>query len=137
MKKVSIITANWHSEIVDIAKDVIVTELSSSEIETDVKQVPGSLEFPLFAKRAAAVSDCVICCGFIVDGGIYRHEFVASSVLNGIVNVSLETDTPILSVVLTPQKFDENNFEDIAYFKDHMKIKGKEAADAAKAVLDL
>ena len=46
--------------------------------------------------------------GFVVDGGIYRHEFVAQAVLQGIVQTSLETEVPILSAVRTPHHFHDH-----------------------------
>lgn len=67
--------------------------------------------------------------GFVVDGGIYRHEFVANAVLRGIVQTSLETEVPILSAVLTPHHFHDHAVHQ-EFFRAHMATKGPELASA-------
>jgi 6,7-dimethyl-8-ribityllumazine synthase len=71
--------------------------------------VPGSLEIPLVAKRLAGSGryGAIVCAGLIVDGGIYRHEFVAATVLEAMMRVQLEAGVPVISAVLTPQRFHE------------------------------
>ena len=55
-------------------------------------------------------------------------EFVAQAVLNGLVSVALETDVPILSVVLTPKAtFDEKDATQTDFFFHHLIGKGSEA----------
>ena len=54
--------------------------------------------------------------------------------LNGIVQVSLETGVPVLSAVLTPQQFHEHSTH-IAFFSEHMKTKGKELAEACAGII--
>ena len=71
----------------------------------------------------------------MVDGGIYRHEFVAQAVLQGIVQTSLETEVPVLSAVLTPHHFHEHAIHE-AFFKDHMRTKGKELALACVSIIE-
>ena len=71
----------------------------------------------------------VVAAGFVVDGGIYRHEFVAQAVIDGLMSVQLETEVPVLSMVLTPQRFHEHD-EHVAFFTGHMAKKGVEAAIA-------
>ena len=48
--------------------------------------------------------------------------------------VQLETEVPIISMVLTPQQF-HGHSEHIRFFQEHFKIKGVEAADALVNVL--
>ena len=66
---------------------------------------------------------------FVVDGGIYRHEFVAQTGIDGLMSGQLETEMPVLSMVLTPQRFHEHE-EHVAFFTGHMTKKGAEAAIA-------
>jgi 6,7-dimethyl-8-ribityllumazine synthase len=49
--------------------------------------------------------------------------------------VQLDTDVPVLSAVLTPHNFHESD-EHKAFFLEHFKVKGREAASAAMAVLE-
>ncbi len=69
----------------------------------------------------------------MVDGGIYRHEFVAQAVVTGLMEVQLRTDVPVLSVSLTPHNFQPGD-DRVAFFRSHFVQKGREAANAALAV---
>jgi 6,7-dimethyl-8-ribityllumazine synthase len=75
-----------------------------------------------------------VALGFVVDGGIYRHEFVASAVIDGLMRVQLDTDVPVFSVVLTPQLFHENSVHP-KFFAEHFVLKGAEAAGACAETL--
>jgi 6,7-dimethyl-8-ribityllumazine synthase len=46
----------------------------------------------------------VVAAAFVVDGGIYRHEFVAQAVVDGLMRAGMDTGVPVLSVSLTPIK---------------------------------
>ena len=76
----------------------------------------------------------VDAAGLIVDGGIYRHDFVARTVLDALMQVQLETEIPILSVVLTPHHFHEHEVHS-RFFHEHFKVKGAEAAAACVKTL--
>jgi 6,7-dimethyl-8-ribityllumazine synthase len=108
-----------------------------TEESVDLFDVPGSLEIPLMAKRVAQTGKyaAVVGAGLVVDGGIYRHEFVAQAVLSGIVQVSLETGIPVISMVLSPHRFHEHD-EHHRFFRDHFKVKGVEAASACVDMLE-
>ena len=123
------IKANWHSDIVDQA---LVGFQAETEGPVDVFDVPGAFEIPLLAKRLAKTGqyDGIIGAAFVVDGGIYRHDFVAPTVVNALMQVQLETDTPVFSVVLTPHNYQETEDHN-AFFRDHFVKKGREAAMAA------
>jgi 6,7-dimethyl-8-ribityllumazine synthase len=123
------IKAKWHADIVDQAL-VGFQELIP---HVDVFDVPGAFEMPLLAKRLAPQYDAIACAALVVDGGIYRHEFVADAVVKGLMDVGLQTDTPILSVSLTPHHFQETAHH-AAIYSNHFKIKGREAADAALSI---
>ena len=71
---------------------------------------------------------------FVVNGGIYRHEFVAQAVLDGMMSVQLATGVPVLSAVLTPHNF-HDSAEHHRFFFDHFRVKGREAAGACVEIL--
>lgn len=132
--RIAWIEACWHQDIVSQARHSFSKlmeqhGLASSNIE--LVEVPGSLEIPLQAKLLAQTGDyaAIVGAGFIINGGIYRHDFVASTVLDGMMQVSLETLVPVLSVVLTPHHFHAND-EHHAFFFEHFAKKGEEAAHA-------
>ena len=122
-KPIAYIQASWHTDITDNCKAAFTEELirqGANDNEIEFFSVPGSLEIPLMAKTLAKTGDyaAVCCSGLVVDGGIYRHEFVAQAVLHGIVQVSLETGVPVLSAVLTPQHFHEHEIH-VEFFRAH------------------
>lgn len=138
-KKIAVISAQWHEDIVESAEAAFIDAMGD-EAQCDVVKVPGGLEIPLIGLRALEADyDLAVGISFIVDGGIYHEEYVAQAVVDGIVNVSLGTGKPFLSVSISPQKtrFTEGNAEDNAFFVDHFVIKGREAAAAAKTMLAL
>ena len=134
-QKIALIQARWHSAIVDQARVGLLEALPPGQ-QVDVIDVPGALEIPLMAQRLARTGDygAVIGAAFVVDGGIYRHDFVAGTVVDALVRVGLETDTPVLSVVLTPHQYQETEQHN-AFFHEHIRTKGVEAAHAAMAIL--
>ncbi len=133
--KIALIYAKWHLDLVQQAVAACETALKKAGyVDTQLLrfEVPGSLEIPLLAQKCIQTGDyvAVIALGLVVDGGIYHHEFVAQAVLDGFMRVQLDTGVPIFSCVMTPQHFDEAEPETVAFFKNHMVIKGEEAANA-------
>ena len=102
----------------------------------DVFRVPGAFEIPLHAQRPAASGRyvAVVGAGFVVDGGIYRHEFVADTVIKALMDVQLRTEVPVFSAVLTPQQFHETSAH-VEFFRKHFAIKGVEVAEACASTL--
>ena len=130
------IKANWHADIVNQALIGFQQLIPPEQI--DVFDVPGAFEMPLLAKKLAQTGRyaAVAAAALVVDGGIYRHDFVAQAVVSGLMQAGLETEVPILSVSLTPHHFQETDHH-IAIFKSHFVQKGREAAQAALAVSGL
>ena len=71
----------------------------------------------------------------MIDGGIYRHEFVAATVVDALMRVQLDTDVPVFSAVLTPHHFHDHE-EHREYFTRHFEVKGTELASAIAATLN-
>jgi 6,7-dimethyl-8-ribityllumazine synthase len=139
-RKVAFIQAGWHPDIVNEAYNAFVDECElAGLLQADIElfEVPGSLEIPLQAKLLAKGGNhaLIVGAGLIVDGGIYRHDFVAASVLQGMMQVQLETEVPVLSLVLTPHQFQETEAH-IAFFREHFQVKGREVAQACLQTLE-
>lgn len=134
--KIAIVSASWHSDLMDAARESCLKQLHTHGIDpengVDQFQVPGSLEIPLMAQKLALTKRYagIICFGWIVDGGIYRHEFVSQAVIDGLVRVPLDTGVPVFSCVLTPKEFRECP-EHLAFFREHLTGKGRDVAAAA------
>ena len=132
--RVAWVQAEWHRSIVDVAYHAFVKEVGChgiSDTQIELFKVPGSFEIPLVIRRLANSKrfDLAVGSGLVVDGGIYRHDFVAQSVVNGLMQVQLETGMPVLSAVLTPHHFHEHQVHE-KFFQEHMILKGKEVGSA-------
>ena len=132
--RIAFVQACWHRSIVENGRDGFLREIERLGVpreRVDVFEVPGSLEIPLHAKLLAKTGRyaAIVAAGFVVDGGIYRHEFVAQAVIDALMSVQLETEVPVLSMVLTPQRFHEHD-DHVAFFTGHMTKKGAETAIA-------
>ncbi|MFT4824578.1 MAG: 6,7-dimethyl-8-ribityllumazine synthase [Halioglobus sp.] len=135
--RIAFIQSCWHRDIVDCCRDSFLSEMESlSSHQVDLFEVPGAFEIPLHAKRLVQTGNyvAVVAAGLVVDGGIYRHEFVAQSVISGLMQLQLELDTPIFSAVLTPHQF-HGSEEHIKFFSEHFVHKGAEAAQACAATI--
>jgi 6,7-dimethyl-8-ribityllumazine synthase len=129
------VKAAWHADIVDRALDGFTEIIPADQV--DVFDVPGAFEMPLMAQKLARQDRyaAIACAAFVVDGGIYRHDFVAAAVVDGLMRVGLETGVPVLSVSLTPHQYQETAHHN-AIYRDHFVLKGKEAAKAALGMLE-
>lgn len=135
-KKIALLQSCWHRDIVDNFCDSFLTEFEHQDgriVETFA--VPGAFELPLYAKQLALTNEysAIIATGLVVDGGIYRHEFVASAVIDGLMRVQLDTGIPVFSGVLTPHDFLSEGRD--TYFKEHFILKGVETATACAEIL--
>jgi 6,7-dimethyl-8-ribityllumazine synthase len=137
--RVAFVQSCWHRDIVDQSRMAFLKCIPRHGIargQVDCFEVPGAFEIPLHAKLLAKTGRyaAVVAAGFVVDGGIYRHEFVASSVIDALMRVQLETEVPVISAVLTPQSFHEHG-EHRKFFGEHFVVKGEEAARACAATI--
>ena len=133
-RRVAFVQSSWHKDIVDQSRIAFVAEMAArgyAEDSIDFFEVAGAFEIPLHAKLLAKSGRyaAVVAAGLVVDGGIYRHEFVAQAVISGLMQVQLETEVPVISAVLTPHHF-HTHAEHHDYFHQHFLVKGKEAAHA-------
>ena len=139
MPRVAILAASWHKDIVGVAVSAIRHEFDRCRIPAEqvtVIDVPGAFEIPLHAQRLAETGRyrAIVAAGLVVDGGIYRHEFVADTVIKALMDVQLRTEVPVFSAVLTPQQFHETTAH-FDFFRKHFATKGVEVAEACANTL--
>ena len=132
--RLAFVQSTWHEEIVDRCRDSFLGEIEALGIDRgriDLFRVPGAFEIPLHAQRLAVSGRyaAIVGAGFVIDGGIYRHDFVAEAVIGGLMRVQLDQDVPVISAVLTPHHFHSHE-EHAAFFAEHFAVKGVEAARA-------
>ncbi|WIV51544.1 6,7-dimethyl-8-ribityllumazine synthase [Marivivens sp. LCG002] len=138
--KIAFIKARWHADIVDQAYVGFTQNMTESGTPFEVTpfDVPGAFEMPLLAKKLGASGkyDAVVCAALVVDGGIYRHDFVAAAVVDGLMQAQMETGVPTYSVSLTPHHF-QPSAEHTGFYHAHFIKKGAEAAHAVRMIAAL
>ena len=140
-QRLAIVSAQWHSDIVHQSRDAAIAELVQQgwrRDQIDLFDVPGAFEIPLLLKRLAQTDKYagLMACGLVVNGGIYRHEFVTTAVSDGLMRVQLDTGVPVFSAVLTPRDFHDSQ-EHHDFFHQHFVKKGAELARACATTVQL
>ena len=89
------------------------------------KGVPGALEIPIMINAYAITKkfDVLIGVGAVIRGETYHFEVVSDQSANGLMQVQLKHNIPVINAIITTNSGEE------AFART--KIKGKEAADGA------
>ena len=89
------------------------------------KEVPGALEIPIMINAYAITKkfDVLIGVGAVIRGETYHFEVVSDQSANGLMQVQLKYNIPVINAIITTNSGKE------AFART--KIKGKEAADGA------
>ena len=89
------------------------------------KEVPGALEIPIMINAYAITKkfDVLIGVGAVIRGETYHFEVVSDQSANGLMQVQLRHNIPVINAIITTNSGEE------AFART--KIKGKEAADGA------
>lgn len=138
--RIAFIQSCWHKDLVDRCHQGFVSELDAlgfSEGLVDRWELPGAFEIPLHAKRIARTGRyaAIVASALVVDGGIYRHDFVAGAVIDALMRVQLDTNIPVFSAVLTPHHFHDHDTHQ-AFYAEHLVEKGREAARACATTME-
>lgn len=137
-KKFGIVVSEWNEKITEaLYEGAYQTLIENGAKEKNIFRidVPGSFELSLGAQKLAqkAKIDAVISLGCIIQGETKHFDFIAHAVAQGITNVGLKYDKPIIFGVLTPDTMQQA--EDRAGGKHGNK--GIEAAMTAIKMLNL
>jgi 6,7-dimethyl-8-ribityllumazine synthase len=138
--RIAFVHGLWHGDIVQRGRDSFIDHIVPLGIPRELIElfpVPGAFEIPLHAKLLAGSGrfQAIVACAFVVDGGIYRHDFVAQAVIDGLMRVQLDTLVPVFSVVLTPHHFHDHAPHE-RFYREHFVTKGAEAARACVQTLE-
>lgn len=138
--RVAFIKASWHADIVDQTLKGFTDGMAAAGRKVNIAtyDVPGAFEMPLLAKKLGETGrfDAIVAAALVVDGGIYRHDFVAQAVVTGLMDAQMATGVPTFSVSLTPHHFHDSEIHHDFYF-EHFVKKGTEASHAVRMIADL
>ena len=104
--RIGIVYAEWNSEITTAMRDGAVRTLEEHGVKSKnitILPVPGTYELSCGANWMANNDDidAVICIGCVIQGETRHFEFICQAVSQGLTNVSIQTDKPIIFSVLT------------------------------------
>jgi 6,7-dimethyl-8-ribityllumazine synthase len=105
-KKVAVITSEWNFEITSRMKSGCISTLNKhgfSAKDIVEQSVGGSFELPFMAKVVIKQYnvDAVICIGCIIQGETKHFDFIAQATANGIMQVGLDCEKPVIFGVIT------------------------------------
>lgn len=106
-KRFGIVVAEWNEEITEAlfqgAYKTLIHYGAKAENILRIN-VPGSFELSLGAQKLAEKPeiDAVITLGCIIQGETKHFDFIAHAVAQGVTNVSLKYNKPVIFGVLTP-----------------------------------
>lgn len=106
-KKFAVIVSEWNDAVTEsLFSGTLETLLSNGANRENIirKNVPGSFELTLAAQWMADIAeiDAVICLGCVIQGETKHFDFICNAVANGLTNVALKSNKPVIFGVLTP-----------------------------------
>lgn len=109
---IGVVVAEWNEEITNALLEGAVktmAEMGVKKYNIHIHYVPGSFELPMGAKLLAKNNDvdAIICLGCVIQGETRHFEFISNAVANGITNVGLQTDIPVVFGVLTTDNYQQ------------------------------
>jgi 6,7-dimethyl-8-ribityllumazine synthase len=131
--RVGIVVSEWNEEITNALFQGAFETLVKEGVEPEnivVKTVPGSFELTIGAQRLLeqynkkikrdfwygrpepkefyqSKLDAVICLGCVIQGETRHFDFICEAVANGITNVSIKYNKPVIFGVLTTNNLEQ------------------------------
>jgi len=105
--RIGIVVSEWNSAVTDNLKEGAVNTLKEHGIlpkNIIIHSVPGSFELPTGAVMMLEADenlDAIICLGSVIQGETRHFEFISQAVANGVMQVAIDYNTPVIFGVLT------------------------------------
>ena len=109
--KIGIVVSQWNNKITDGLYNGAYTTLIESGIsENNIEkiEVPGSFELIFGAKILCRKDvDAIICLGSVIKGETKHFDYVCQAVSNGIKDLNISLDIPVIFGVLTDNTMEQ------------------------------
>lgn len=111
-KRFAIVVAEWNEQVTGAllqgAYDTLLRYGAVAE-NVRIRWVPGSYELSFGAQWAAQQPDidAVICLGCVIQGETKHNDYINHAVAQGLTNVSLKYNKPVIFGVLTPNTLEQ------------------------------
>jgi len=130
-KTIGVVTSNWNSHITHNLEGGALQILRKHGVgRIEVIRVPGSFELVagcIKLHQRLPQLDAIICLGSVIRGETAHFDYVCSAVSNGIMDLNIRLQIPVIFGVLT----DDNEDQAIARSGGSLGNKGIEAAVTA------
>ena len=104
--RIGVIAAEWNPTVTDAMLNGAVETLAANGVKEEnimVKRVPGTFELSSAADMMLrhCLLDAVICIGCVIQGETRHFEFICQAVSQGLTNVAVKHERPVIFSVLT------------------------------------
>ena len=124
-KKVLIVVSDYYKEIAD-ALLISTKKFLDKRIIIKVIKVPGVFEIPVMVSKNLKKFDGFVAIGCVIKGKTAHFDLISKSVIDAIMNISIDSKKPVGNCVLTCFNYKQALAR---------KKKGKEAALALNSIL--
>jgi 6,7-dimethyl-8-ribityllumazine synthase len=136
--KIAVVASNFNNEIADgLLKGALQTfkDNGFKDSAVTVIRCPGAFEIPFVAKKLCESErySVVLCLGAVIKGETAHFEYISETVSNGIAQLNLEYDIPVIFGVLTCYTYEQA----VTRSGNNSENKGSEAALAAIEMMSL
>ena len=109
--KIGIVISQWNNKITDgLFNGAFTTLIESGVSENNIEkiEVPGSFELIFGAKILSRNEvDAIICLGSVIQGETKHFDYVCQAVSNGIKDLNITLDIPVIFGVLTDNTMEQ------------------------------
>lgn len=134
---VVIVKTEWNAHIINKLEAGVKKVLKAQNVGCKTLVVPGAFEIPFAVKNhytyANKLPDAYITLGTVIRGDTPHFDYVCKAVTDGVVQLNLSLDTPVIFGVLTVDT-EQQALERIGGIHGH---KGEEAAVTAIKMIAL
>ncbi len=132
--KVCIIVSNFYPKVSELLVKGALLELKKKKISNfDIINVPGTFEIPVVLSNLIKKYNAFVVLGCVIKGETSHFDYLCSSVINSLLNLSISSKKPIGNGILTCN----SKSQAIKRADPRKKNKGGEAASAALSVLNI
>ena len=126
-----IVCADFYKDIADVMINNAKNYLDQKEYSYEINRVNGSFEIPtlisMYDDKRIQEYDGIIALGCVIRGETKHFDFISSSIIDGIMSLSMNKKIPIGNGILTCENMDQ--------VKMRYEKKPVESIDAVVSVL--
>ena len=125
-KKILIVVSDYYKDISDALLKSTKKYLNKKKTILKIIKVPGVFEIPVIISKNIKKFDGFVAIGCIIKGKTAHFDLISKSVIDAIMNISIDSKKPVGNCILTCFNYKQALVR---------KNKGKEAALALNSIL--